>query len=122
MISVNGLSVSLGGRRVVDGVSLDIPAGAFAALTGPNGAGKSTLVKAMAGVLAPETGEVCLGGVALSSLSVVERARRAAWLPQARPVAWRSRGGGACLVRLRTSATTVTAIPAARTRGRSEAL
>lgn len=88
MISVNGVSVTLGGRRVVDGVSLEIPAGAFAALTGPNGAGKSTLVKAMAGVLATEAGEVRLGGEALAALSVAERARRAAWLPQARPVAW----------------------------------
>lgn len=88
MISVDGLSVSLAGRRVVDNVAFRLGAGEFAALTGPNGAGKSSLVKAAAGVIPPDAGEVRLGGDRLADLSLAGRARRAAWLPQARPVAW----------------------------------
>ncbi len=91
MISVNGLSVSLGGRRVVEDVSFALVAGDFAALTGPNGAGKSTALKAMAGVAASEAGEVQVGGEVAASLTALARARRLAWLPQSRPVAWNLR-------------------------------
>ena len=43
-------------------VSLDIPAGEFVAIVGPSGCGKSTLLKLVAGLLAPSSGEVLLGG------------------------------------------------------------
>ena len=58
MISVNALSVSLGGRRVLEDVSFALGAGGFAALTGPNGAGKSTALKALAGVAPVEAGRI----------------------------------------------------------------
>jgi iron complex transport system ATP-binding protein len=91
MISVDGLVVSLAGRRVVEDVSFTLEAGAFAALTGPNGAGKSTALKAMAGVAAVEAGRVRIGGEDASGLRAPARARRLAWLAQARPVAWNLR-------------------------------
>lgn len=91
MISVDGLSVSLAGRRVVEEVSFALEAGAFAALTGPNGAGKSTALKAMAGVAPVEAGNVRIGGEDAGALSAPARARRLAWLAQARPVAWNLR-------------------------------
>ncbi len=91
MISVDGLVVSLAGRRVVEDVSFALEAGAFAALTGPNGAGKSTALKAMAGVAAVEAGSVRISGEDAAGLSAPARARRLAWLPQARPVAWNLR-------------------------------
>jgi len=43
-------------------VSLDISAGEFVAIVGPSGCGKSTLLKLVAGLLAPSSGEVLLGG------------------------------------------------------------
>ncbi|WAL99180.1 ABC transporter ATP-binding protein [Streptomyces sp. Je 1-369] len=43
-------------------VSLDIGAGEFVAIVGPSGCGKSTLLKLVAGLLAPSSGEVLLGG------------------------------------------------------------
>lgn len=91
MISVSGLSVSLGGRRVAEDITLSVKAGEFVALTGPNGAGKSTVLKAMAGVVKPDAGDIVIGGAAAATLDVRERARRLAWLPQARPVAWNLR-------------------------------
>jgi iron complex transport system ATP-binding protein len=91
MISATGLSVSLSGKRVVEDVSFALAAGEFAALTGPNGAGKSTALKALAGVAPLVAGDVRIGDTPAEGLSLAERARRVAWLPQARPVAWNLR-------------------------------
>lgn len=91
MISVSGLSVSLAGRRVVEDVSFAAAPGEFVALTGPNGAGKSTVLKALAGVLPAEAGRIEIDGVPAGTFNALERARRLAWLPQSRPVAWNLR-------------------------------
>jgi branched-chain amino acid transport system ATP-binding protein len=58
---LNGVVVQRGGRHVVGGVSLEIPAGEVTALLGPNGAGKSSLVLAVGGVLKPVAGKIELG-------------------------------------------------------------
>lgn len=60
-------------RAVLDGVSLDIEPGTFVALLGPSGSGKSTILNLMAGIDAPDAGEVFVDGVALQAQS--ERAR-----------------------------------------------
>ena len=58
---LDGVAVERGGRRVVAGISLEIPAGEVTALLGPNGAGKSSLVLAVGGVLKPVAGKIELG-------------------------------------------------------------
>jgi branched-chain amino acid transport system ATP-binding protein len=55
------LDVPRGGRPILRGVSLDVPAGEITTLLGPNGAGKSTLVLAVGGILRPTAGSVSLG-------------------------------------------------------------
>ncbi|GLB66134.1 ABC transporter ATP-binding protein [Arthrobacter mangrovi] len=50
------------GRRLLDGVCLDVRAGECVALTGPNGAGKTTLLKMALGLVRPDTGAVILAG------------------------------------------------------------
>lgn len=48
--------------HALEGLSLDIPAGSFTVVIGPNGCGKSTLLRLVAGLLAPDTGTVAVGG------------------------------------------------------------
>lgn len=87
MISAEQLTVTLNGRAVAQDLSFWLNDGEMAALVGPNGAGKSSVLKALAGVV-PCRGEVRIGGAPTDKLSVGERAKRLAWLPQTRPVAW----------------------------------
>jgi branched-chain amino acid transport system ATP-binding protein len=61
-LSLRDLTVQRGGRPVVQGVSIEIPAGEVTALLGPNGAGKSSLVLAVGGVLKPRAGQVIRHG------------------------------------------------------------
>ena len=62
-IRLEGLSVRLGDRLALDGITLSVDAGAFVGLIGPNGSGKSTMLRAILGVLPREAGDVRIGGV-----------------------------------------------------------
>ncbi|MFE3899398.1 ABC transporter ATP-binding protein [Streptomyces sp. NPDC059153] len=62
------------GLDVLHKVSLDVAPGTRLALVGPSGAGKSTLGRLLAGIYAPRTGEVTLGGAELSRMKA-ERVR-----------------------------------------------
>jgi iron complex transport system ATP-binding protein len=86
-LTVQGVSVALSGRIVLQDISLSLASGHLVALVGPNGAGKTTLLRALAG-LVPSDGAIHVGGDALSSLSLRERARRFAYLPQGHIVHW----------------------------------
>lgn len=61
-LEVQGLTVSLGGRRVLRDVSLRIDPGQLVALIGPNGAGKTTLVRSLLGLVPVDAGEIRLLG------------------------------------------------------------
>jgi branched-chain amino acid transport system ATP-binding protein len=56
ILSVQDVSVTFGGIRAADGVSVDVERGELFALIGPNGAGKTTLVNAITGVYEPDPG------------------------------------------------------------------
>jgi iron complex transport system ATP-binding protein len=86
-LTAQGVSVTLAGRMVLKDVSLALSPGHLVALVGPNGAGKTTLLRALAG-LVPATGAIDVGGEALSSLRLSQRARRFAYLPQGHLVHW----------------------------------
>jgi iron complex transport system ATP-binding protein len=87
LLTARDLRVTLTGRPVLKDISLTLTSGHLVALVGPNGAGKTTLLRALAG-LVPSEGVVTVIGDALAALSLRERARRFAYLPQGHVVHW----------------------------------
>jgi len=65
---LSGVDVELGGRSVLQDLSLEIGAGEHVALVGPSGAGKTTLLRTFTGVIGPRKGCVEVGGVRLDQL------------------------------------------------------
>ncbi|MFZ5851265.1 MAG: ABC transporter ATP-binding protein [Actinomycetota bacterium] len=70
------------GQPVTENLDLDLPQGRVSAIIGPNGCGKSTLLRALARLLAPQTGQVLLDGEPLHRLPTRTVARRLGLLPQ----------------------------------------
>lgn len=87
MITARNLSVSLSGKTIVHGVSLEAKAGQLTAIVGPNGSGKTTMMKAVAGEL-PSKGEITINGHALAALEPWQLAVKRAVLPQAATIAF----------------------------------
>src|SRR5210317_2430802 len=73
MLVVDSVSVSLGGRSVLDAVSLAVSAGEVVAVFGPSGSGKSTLLRAVAGLVAVESGRVVIDGVDVTGVPTHRR-------------------------------------------------
>lgn len=61
-LALAGVSVELGGRRVVDNVSFSLAEGDIACLLGPSGCGKTTILRAIAGFQAPSAGSISIAG------------------------------------------------------------
>ncbi|GHD72739.1 ABC transporter ATP-binding protein [Vogesella fluminis] len=68
MLELRDLALAFAGRRVLDGLSLQVAAGETVALLGPSGEGKSSLLAVIAGLLRPQHGQVWLGGRDISRL------------------------------------------------------
>jgi iron complex transport system ATP-binding protein len=87
------ISVTLGGKLIVDRASLTVATGEIVGLIGPNGAGKSTLLRAMLGLVERTSGAAKLDGADFLARPGRERARAVAFLPQDRRVEWRLPAG-----------------------------
>lgn len=74
MLNATDVSVSYGGVRAVNAVSIKAHAGEIVGLIGPNGAGKTSFIDAITG-FTPATGEVLLDGVNITNTSAHNRAR-----------------------------------------------
>lgn len=70
-----GLVKTYGGRKVVNGVSLELSRGEIVGLLGPNGAGKTTTFHMISGFIRPEQGRILLDGHDITHLPVYKRAR-----------------------------------------------
>ena len=67
-LSIQSLSVSYGGTRVLDRVSLDVDRGEMIALLGSSGCGKTTLLRSIAGFVIPDSGTISVGGKDITRL------------------------------------------------------
>ena len=63
MIEIRDLTIRYDDLVAVRSVSLDVPAGSVLGLVGPNGAGKTSMIRALAGVLVPDEGELSINGI-----------------------------------------------------------
>jgi len=88
MLSIKNLHVTVGGKEIIRGLSLEVNAGEVHAIMGPNGSGKSTLAHVLAGRDGYEVtaGEVLYEGANLLHMSPEERAREGIFLGFQYPV------------------------------------
>jgi ABC-2 type transport system ATP-binding protein len=80
-ISLDDIALTYGRHRVLDGVSLTVPAGSIYALLGGNGAGKSTTLSILLGFVRPDSGRVAIAGIDPAADADGAR-RRIAYLPE----------------------------------------
>lgn len=81
-LEAEGLRLAYDRRVVAKDLDLTVPADGFTVIVGPNACGKSTLLKALARVIAPESGRVLLDGRDIHGLRTKVVARRIGLLPQ----------------------------------------
>jgi lipopolysaccharide export system ATP-binding protein len=80
---VSGISKAFKGRPVLKGVSLDVHRGEVVGLLGPNGAGKTTCFYSIVGLIRPDSGQIVLDGLDVTSLPMYRRSRLGiGYLPQ----------------------------------------
>jgi len=71
IISAKNLTKSYGLIKAVDSLSLEIAQGEFFGFLGPNGAGKTTTIRMLTGIIAPDNGEITIGGNAYLNLKPI---------------------------------------------------
>ncbi len=88
MLKINNLHATVGGKEILKGLSLEVPAGELHAIMGPNGSGKSTLSYVIAGRAGYEVtaGEVTLNGQDILGMSPEDRATAGLFLAFQYPV------------------------------------
>ncbi|GCE82402.1 ABC transporter ATP-binding protein [Komagataeibacter diospyri] len=82
LLQAYDISFRRGDRAVVSGASLTLARGRVIGLIGPNGAGKSTFMRMLAGLLAPDCGQITLLGHDMNRITPIIRARQLAFVPQ----------------------------------------
>ena len=88
MLAAENLTLTRGGKRVVDNLSAALIPGQITAIVGPNGAGKSSLLLGLTGLLMPLQGSVTLDGAPLATCHPRTRAQSIGYLPQTPDIAW----------------------------------
>src|SRR5438309_3110587 len=83
-LATDEIGKSFRGRRVVNGVSLDISQGEVVGLLGPNGAGKTTSFHMIVGLMPPDSGRITIDGADITDVPMYLRARQygISYLPQ----------------------------------------
>lgn len=74
-LSVEDLSLSIGGAKILDGVSLSVNENETLGIIGPNGAGKTTFFNLLSGLRTPTRGSIHLGDRDITKMSIEQRAQ-----------------------------------------------
>ncbi|HEV7291124.1 MAG TPA: ATP-binding cassette domain-containing protein [Devosia sp.] len=81
-LTIRDLTVRVGGKALIEDISLDVRTGKVTGLLGPNGAGKSTLMRAILGLTSIAAGAILYAGFDLLAMSRRDRAQMAAFVEQ----------------------------------------
>ena len=76
ILEADRLSITFGGVRALDGVSIAIESGQVFSIIGPNGSGKTTLFNLVSGIYTPNDGSIRFAGEMVTGLSPDQLARR----------------------------------------------
>ncbi len=76
ILETDRLSISFGGVRAIDAVSVSVPSGQVFSIIGPNGSGKTTLFNLISGIYSPIDGSIRLSGEPVTGLMPHQLARR----------------------------------------------
>lgn len=83
MLVAEKLMKTLGGRRVIEEVSLSLRRGEIVGILGPNGAGKTSTFRMLTGMVAPDSGRIALDDIDITEMPFYQRARHGiSYLPQ----------------------------------------
>ena len=74
-VAVEDLSLTIGGAKILEGITFEVNQGETLGVIGPNGAGKTTLFNLISGIRPPSRGRILLGGQDVTHQSVHRRAR-----------------------------------------------
>ena len=76
ILKAQDISKSYRGRKVVNGISVEVNQGEIVGLLGPNGAGKTTSFYMIVGIIKPEEGNICLDQEVISDFPMYQRAQK----------------------------------------------
>lgn len=82
-INIKNLTLRLSGKKILDGISLDVQRGEYISIIGPNGAGKTSLVKCIGHLYSNWSGTIEVNGKSLIHFPQRELAKQLSYVPQA---------------------------------------
>ncbi len=87
-IQTQNLTLGYQNKSIINNFDSMIEGGSIVGLVGPNGAGKTTILRALAGLLEPQDGDVYLNKTNIRQYSKEKRARTLGWVPQRESFSW----------------------------------
>ena len=87
-LSLSNIGLSITGKVILESINLELNSGELVVLLGANGAGKSSVLRSALGLVPVSTGESLIDEHLVTTLSSANRAKKIAYLPQKRPLAW----------------------------------
>ena len=84
VLQIRNVSFQYQATPILNDVNIEVHAGEIFGVIGPNGSGKTTLLRTINGLLTPKPGEILINGINIHQLSIQQRARLIASVPQAR--------------------------------------